>query len=81
MQVEGGSVEMFAELDGFNYDITIQTMKGIITSHLRSLLESFNTYFPNDDTPEKYDWIRQPFTTSTTAHHLPSELQDALLDL
>ena len=83
VRVEGGSVEMFPELDDFmeSYDITIQTMKGIITSHLRSLLESFNKYFPNDDTPEKYDWIRQPFTTSTTAHHLPSELQDALLDL
>ncbi len=82
MYVEGGSVEMFPELDDFmdSYDITIQTMKGIIASHLRSLLESFKKYFPNDDTPEKYDWIRQPFTTST-AQHLPSELQDALLDL
>ncbi|XP_030289596.1 zinc finger BED domain-containing protein 5-like [Sparus aurata] len=45
-----------------------------------SLLESFNKYFPDDDTPEKYDWICQPFTAST-AHHLSSELQDALLDL
>ncbi len=82
VRVEGGSVEMFPELDDFmdSYDITIQTMKGIIASHLRSLLESFKKYFPNDDTPEKYDWIHQPFTTST-AQHLPSELQDALLDL
>ena len=80
--MEGGSVEMFSELDDFmdSYDITIQTMEEIIASHLRSLLESFNKYFPNDDTLEKYDWIRQPFTNST-AHHLPSQLQDALLDL
>ncbi|KAM3626256.1 uncharacterized protein V6R79_025692 [Siganus canaliculatus] len=55
-------------------------MTGIVASHLRILLESFNKYFPNDDMPEKYDWIRQPFSTST-AHHLPSELQDALIDL
>uniref|UniRef100_A0A3B4V8C9 HAT C-terminal dimerisation domain-containing protein n=1 Tax=Seriola dumerili TaxID=41447 RepID=A0A3B4V8C9_SERDU len=82
VRVEGGSVDMFPELDDFmdSYDITIQAMKGIIASHLRSLLENFNKYFPSDDTPEKYDWIRQPFVTST-AHHLPSELQDALLEL
>lgn len=45
-----------------------------------SLLDSFNRYFPKDDTPERYVWIRQPFTTSS-AQHLPSELEDALLDV
>lgn len=81
-QVEEGSVEMFPELDDFmdSNDMNIQTLKGLIATHLRSLLESFNTYFPNDDPPEKYNWIRQPFTTFT-AQHLSLELQDALLDL
>ena len=37
-------------------------------------------YFPKDDTPERYDWIRQPFT-ARRAQHLLSELEDVLLDL
>ena len=82
VRVEEGSVEMFPELEDFmdSYDISIRKIKGVISSHLRSLLESFNGYFPKDDTPERYDWIRQPFTTRR-AQHLSSELEDALLDL
>ena len=57
MQVEEGSVEMLPELEDFmdRYDITIQIMKGVIATHLQSLLDSFNRYFPKDETPERYD--------------------------
>ena len=81
-RVEEGSVEMFPELEDFmdKFDISIQTIKGLIATHLRSLLGHFNRYFPKDDTPERNDWIRQPFITSS-ARHLSSELEDALLDL
>lgn len=83
VRVEEGSVDMFPELQDFmdSYDdISIQAMKGVITTHLRSLLDNFSRCFPKDDMPERYDWIRQPFTTSS-AQHLSSDLQDALLDL
>lgn len=55
-------------------------MKGVITTHLRSLLDSFNRYFPEDEMLVRYDWIHQPFTTSS-AQHLLSELEDVLLNL
>ncbi len=35
--------------------------------------------FPKETQPEVYDWIRQPFSKSKT--HLPTNLEDALLEL
>ncbi|KAK2845986.1 hypothetical protein Q7C36_010840 [Tachysurus vachellii] len=46
----------------------------------RSLLDHFHKYFPEGDTPDQYDWIRSPFNV-TTANHLPSDMEDALIEL
>ena len=54
-------------------------MKEVIATHLRSLLESLDRYFPKDDMPERHIRIRQPFTTSN-AEHQSTQLEDSLLD-
>ncbi|KAM7370032.1 hypothetical protein PAMP_011318 [Pampus punctatissimus] len=83
MRVEEGSVEISPELGDVldSYDISIQTMKGVIATHLRSLLDSFNRYFPKDDTAERYDspapvcntchqnWRMPCWTSLLTAHY------------
>uniref|UniRef100_A0A8C6S3X4 DUF4371 domain-containing protein n=1 Tax=Neogobius melanostomus TaxID=47308 RepID=A0A8C6S3X4_9GOBI len=82
VRMDEGCADMFPELDDFmdSYDISIGALKNVISSHLRSLCQSFNKYFPQEDAPEIHDWIRDPFASSN-APHLPSELQDALLEL
>uniref|UniRef100_A0A8C6SUE5 HAT C-terminal dimerisation domain-containing protein n=1 Tax=Neogobius melanostomus TaxID=47308 RepID=A0A8C6SUE5_9GOBI len=82
VRMDEGCADMFPELDDFmdSYDISIGALKNVISSHLRSLSQSFNKYFPQEDAPEIHVWIRDPFASSN-APHLPSELQDALLEL
>lgn len=55
------------------------SLKEYITGHLPSLLDQFKKYFPKETQPELYDWIRKPFSESRT--HLPTNLEDALLEL
>lgn len=71
-RVEMCRIDMFSELD--------KLVKKSITTHLQALLEHFNKYFPEETAPEQYDWIRSPFTV-TTANHLTSDLEDALVEL
>ncbi|XP_040582761.1 protein FAM200A-like [Lepeophtheirus salmonis] len=77
-----GSLDMFSELDEFIEEnaLSVKTVQKFITAHLQSLLEHFNKYFPEETAPEKYDWIRSPFTV-TRAYHLTSDLEDALVEL
>lgn len=78
-RVESGNVEMFPELDDFLQEkkLNVKTIKRVIITHLRGLLDEFKKYFPKDQ--EDNEWVRQPFIAS--GNHLPSELEDALLDL
>lgn len=59
--------------------MSLSSLKEHITGHLCSLLEQFKKYFPKEMQPELYDWIRQPFSESRS--HLPTNLEDALLEL
>ncbi len=79
-RVEQGNVEMFPELEEHLEEngLSLSSLKEHITGHLRSLLEQFK-YFPKEKQPEVYDWIRKPFSKSRT--HLPTNLEDALLEL
>nr|XP_055065380.1 SCAN domain-containing protein 3-like [Misgurnus anguillicaudatus] len=80
-RVEQGNVDMFPELEEHLEEsgLSLSNVKVHVTSHLRSLLEQFHKYFPQNTQPELYDWIRQPFSESP--RHLPSNLEDALLEL
>ncbi|KAJ3584477.1 hypothetical protein NHX12_014972 [Muraenolepis orangiensis] len=73
-----GRIDMFPELEEFieENDLSVNSVKKSITTHLQALLEHFNKYFPE----EKYDWIRSPFNV-TTASHLSSDMEDALAEL
>ncbi|KAJ3594659.1 hypothetical protein NHX12_003966, partial [Muraenolepis orangiensis] len=44
-----------------------------------SLLDKFNQYFLTENV-EPFDWVRQPFT-NCSSNNLPSELEDALIEL
>ncbi|XP_034083391.1 protein FAM200A-like [Gymnodraco acuticeps] len=81
-RVEMGRIDMFPELEEFieENDLSVNSVKKSIPTHLQALLEHFNKYFPEEAAPEKYDWIRSPFTV-TTASHLSSDMEDALTEL
>ncbi|KAJ4934286.1 hypothetical protein JOQ06_007085 [Pogonophryne albipinna] len=77
-----GRIDMFPELEEFieENDLSVNSVKKSITTHQQALLEHFNKYFPEEAAPEKYDWIRSPFSV-TTASHLSSDMEDALTEL
>ncbi|XP_070409531.1 zinc finger BED domain-containing protein 5-like [Nothobranchius furzeri] len=81
-RVKTGCFDMFPELEEFmeENDLCVNTVKGYITMHLQTLLEHFIKFFPEEKAPEKYDWIRSPFTVTST-HHLSSDIEDALVEL
>uniref|UniRef100_A0A8C6P9H3 DUF4371 domain-containing protein n=1 Tax=Nothobranchius furzeri TaxID=105023 RepID=A0A8C6P9H3_NOTFU len=81
-RVKTGCFDMFPELEEFmeKNDLCVNTVKGFITMHLQTLLEHFIKFFPEETAPEKYDWIRCPFTVTST-HHLSSDIEDALVEL
>ncbi|KAJ3581018.1 hypothetical protein NHX12_000609 [Muraenolepis orangiensis] len=71
---------MFSELHDFlESDMNANSLKESITCHLRSLLDKFNQYFLTENV-EPFDWVRQPFT-NCSSNNLPSELEDALIEL
>ncbi|GAA6081482.1 SCAN domain-containing protein 3-like [Tachysurus ichikawai] len=59
-------------------------MHSVLTASRRlllpTLLDHFHKYFPEVDAPDQYDWIRSPFSV-TTANHLASDMEDALIEL
>nr|XP_054594228.1 SCAN domain-containing protein 3-like [Nothobranchius furzeri] len=75
-RVKTGCFDVFPELEEFmeENDLCVNTM------HLQTLLEHFIKFFPEETAPEKYDWIRSPFTVTST-HHLSSDIEDALVEL
>ncbi|XP_042858681.1 zinc finger BED domain-containing protein 5-like [Penaeus japonicus] len=81
VRVDGGSVEMFPELEEFmeENELSVDNVKVMITTHLRGLVAHFKKYFPKETAPQRYDWIRQPFTA--TGDHLSSDMEDELLEL
>nr|XP_054597196.1 protein FAM200A-like [Nothobranchius furzeri] len=81
-RVKTGCFDMFPELEEFmeENDLCVNTVKGFITMHLQTLLEHFIKFFAEEKAPEKYDWIRSPFTVTST-HHLSSDNEDALVEL
>uniref|UniRef100_A0A3Q1AGL5 HAT C-terminal dimerisation domain-containing protein n=1 Tax=Amphiprion ocellaris TaxID=80972 RepID=A0A3Q1AGL5_AMPOC len=81
-RVEMGRIDMFPELEEFMEEngLNGDTVTEFITSHLQALLEHFNKFFPEETAREKYDWIRSPFTVTTTSH-LSSDMEDALVEL
>ncbi|KAK5863610.1 hypothetical protein PBY51_000631 [Eleginops maclovinus] len=79
-RAESGDFEMFSELHDFlESDMNANSLKESITCHLRSLLDKFNKYFLTENV-EPFDWVRQPFT-NCSSNNLPSELEDALIEL
>lgn len=53
-----------------------------IALHLQALSEHFRKYFPEQQSRDQQDWVRNPFITSRpTGCQLSSDQQDALLDL
>lgn len=78
VQVEMGRTDMFPDLEEFmeENNLSVNTVKMSITTHLQALLECFNKFFPEETAPEKHDWIRSPLTV-TTASHLSSDMEDA----
>ena len=81
-RVEMGRIDMFSELHEFmeENELSVDIVKGSITAHLQALHERFHKYFPTETAPEQYDWIRSPFTVTTT-QHLSTDLEDALVEL
>ena len=81
VRVDGGSVEMFPEVEEFmaENELSVDNVKVMITTHLQGLVDHFKKYFPKETTPQQYDWIRQPFTA--TGDHLSSDMEDELLEL
>lgn len=81
-RVEMGRIDMFSELEEFMEEnaLSVNSIKASITAHLQSLLDHFHKYFPEGDAPDQYDWIRSPFNV-TTANHLASDMEDALIEL
>ncbi|XP_066978814.1 zinc finger BED domain-containing protein 5-like [Macrobrachium rosenbergii] len=81
VRVDGGSVEMFPEVEEFmaENELSVDNVKVMITTHLQGLVDHFKKYFPKETTPQQYDWIRQPFTA--TGEHLSSDMEDELLEL
>ncbi|KAJ3607723.1 hypothetical protein NHX12_024774 [Muraenolepis orangiensis] len=81
-RLEMGRIEMFAELEEFieENDLSVNSVKKSITTHLQALLEHFNKHFPEETAPEIYDWMRSPFNV-TTASHLSSDMEDAPAEL
>lgn len=80
-RAETGRIDMFTELDEFIEEnaLNVKIIKASISNHLQSLLDHFNKYFPEESAPHKHVWIRAPFTT--TANHLSSDMEDALIEL
>ncbi len=74
--------DMFPELDEFmeENDASVNTVKKSIATHLQALLEHCNKYFPEETAPEKYAWMRSPFTAMTTSHLSP-DMEDALVEM
>lgn len=58
---------------------SVNTVTKSITTQ-QALLENFNKYSREETAPEQYHWTRSPFTV-TTASHLTSDLEDALIEL
>ncbi|XP_076054451.1 zinc finger BED domain-containing protein 5-like [Oratosquilla oratoria] len=83
VRYEEGNVEMFPLLEEFveenELHACLDNMRGAIAIHLRSLFNHFKKYFKEETTPQQHDWIQQPFTA--TGSHLPSDLENALLEL
>ncbi|CAM4572559.1 unnamed protein product [Leuciscus chuanchicus] len=77
-----GRIDMFSELEEFMEEnaLSVNSIKASIMAHLQSLLDHFHKYFPEGDAPDHYDWIRSPFNV-TTANHLTSDMEDALIEL
>uniref|UniRef100_A0A1A8DU23 HAT C-terminal dimerisation domain-containing protein n=1 Tax=Nothobranchius kadleci TaxID=1051664 RepID=A0A1A8DU23_NOTKA len=75
-RVKTGCFDIFPELEEFmeENDLCVNSM------HLQTLLDHFIKFFPEETAPEKYDWIRCPFTVTST-HHLSSDIEDALVEL
>lgn len=73
-----GRTDTFPELEEFleENDLSVHTVKKSITAHL----QHFSKFFPEETAPENHDWIRSPFTV-TTATHLSSNMEDALVEL
>ncbi|KAI4829904.1 hypothetical protein KUCAC02_001564 [Chaenocephalus aceratus] len=71
-----GRIDMFPELEEFieENDLSVNSVKKSITTHLQALLEHFNKYFPEEAAPEKYDWIRSPFSADLTEMVEPEAL-------
>ncbi|CAL9702155.1 unnamed protein product [Knipowitschia caucasica] len=78
-RVEMGRIDMFAKLEEFLEENTLNAniVRDSITG--QSLRDHFYKYFPKEGTQEKHDWIRSPFTA--TANHLPCDMEDALIEL
>lgn len=81
-RVELGRIDMFPELEEFMEEnaLSVNVVKRSILTHLQALLEHFQKYFPEEAAPEHHDWIRSPFTV-TSATHLTSDMEDALMEL
>ncbi len=81
-RVEMARTDMFPELDEFmeENDASVNTVKKSIATHLQALLEHCNKYFPEETAPEKYAWMRSPFTAMTTSHLSP-DMEDALVEM
>ncbi|XP_078495374.1 SCAN domain-containing protein 3-like [Ciona intestinalis] len=75
-------MDMFSELNDFleENEFSQNIVKQSTISHLYNLSQWFDKYFPEDTTPQQYDWILSPFTVSNT-HHLSSDMIEALDDL
>ena len=80
-RAEEGNIEMFPELEEFGEEneLCLDNLKAMIVNHLRNLLNHFKKYFLEESDLEQHDWIRMPFTAPR--NHLPSDLEEALLEL
>ncbi|XP_070407990.1 SCAN domain-containing protein 3-like [Nothobranchius furzeri] len=81
VQVENANiVSLNDKINAFKRKLDRWAARGFITMHLQTLLEHFIKFFAEEKAPEKYDWIRSPFTVTST-HHLSSDIEDALVEL
>lgn len=73
--ISKGNMEMFPRLHQIQTDVDYEELLVLISSHLKSLTENLDKYFPSLSI-EAYDWVRNPFSELPQASNNTMSLQE-----
>lgn len=79
-RIQEGITDMFPQLTEFLHtnNMSVATVREVVTSHLMSLSQHFSSYFSDVNT---WDWVRDPFAPAATANGLSGKAEEQLLEL